>query len=78
MDERGKAKFVYRRYATPWETLRKLSRALPKASSYLKPEFSIQGLDRIAKLLSDTECARQMQEAKRKLFLGFRPERKSA
>jgi transposase InsO family protein len=78
VDERGKEKYVYRRYATPWETLRELSRALPEASSYLKPEFSIQSLDRIAKLLSDTECARQMQEAKRKLFLGFRQERRSA
>jgi transposase InsO family protein len=78
VDERGKEKYVYRRYATPWERLRELSLALPEASSCLKPEFSIQSLDRIAKLLSDTECARQMQEAKRKLFLGFRQERRSA
>src|ERR1700730_7739775 len=78
VDERGEEKYVYRRYATPCDTLRELSRALPEASSYLKPEFSIQSLDRIAKLLSDTECARQMQEAKRKLFLGFRQERRSA
>ena len=78
MDERGKEKYVYRRYATPWETLRELSRALPKASSYLKPELSIQSLDRIAAAQSDTESARGMQEAKRKLFLAFRQERKSA
>jgi transposase InsO family protein len=74
VDERGKEKYVYRRYATPWETLRELSRA----SSYLKPELSIQSLDRIAAAQSDTESARGMQEAKRKLFLTFRQERKSA
>lgn len=78
VDERGKEKYVYRRYATPWETLRELSRAWPKASSYLKPELSIQSLDRIAAAHSDTESARGMQEAKRKLFLTFRQERKSA
>jgi transposase InsO family protein len=78
VDERGKEKYVYRRYATPWETLRELSRALPQASSYLKPELSIQSLDRIAAAQSDTESARGMQEAKRKLFLTFRQERKSA
>jgi transposase InsO family protein len=78
VDERGKEKYVYRRYATPWETLRELSRALPKANSYLKPELSIQSLDRIAAAHSDTESARGMQEAKRKLFLTLRQERKSA
>ncbi len=78
VDERGKEKYVYRRYATPWETLRELSRAWPEASSYLKPELSIQSLDRIAAAHSDTESARAMQEAKRKLVLTFRQERRSA
>jgi transposase InsO family protein len=78
VDQRGKQKYVYRRYATPWETLRHLSSALPEAQTYLKPEFSIPALDRIATMHSDTESARHMQEAKRKLFLGFRQERKSA
>jgi len=78
VDERRKEKYVYRRYATPWETLHELSRALPKGSSYLKPELSIQSLDRIAAAHSDTESAKEMQEAKRKLFLTFRQERKSA
>jgi hypothetical protein len=32
----------------------------------------------MAKTHSDTECAKSMQEAKRKLFSGFREERKSA
>ena len=78
LDERGKEKYVYRRYATPWETLRELSCAWPTTKSYLKPELSIESLDRIAAAHSDTESARQMQEAKRKLFLAFRQERKSA
>lgn len=78
MDQRGKEKFVYRRYATPWETLRDLSRASKDAPGYLRPELSIQDLERIANTHSDTECARQMQAAKRKLFVGFRQERQSA
>jgi transposase InsO family protein len=77
-DARGKEKFVYRHYATPWETLRALSQALPEGQSHLKPELSIEKLDRMADQHSDTESARRMQEAKRKLFLGFRQERKSA
>jgi transposase InsO family protein len=77
-DSRGKQKFVYRRYVTPWEVLRELSRALPQAKSYLKPGLSIQGLDRFATAHSDTESARHMQAAKRKLFLGFRGKLKSA
>jgi hypothetical protein len=78
VDQRGKEKFVYKRYATPWETVRTLEPALPPGQSYLKPAVSIEGLDRIAQTHSDTQAARRMQEAKRKLFLGFRQERKSA
>lgn len=78
VDERGKEKFVYKRYATPWEILRTLERALPPGQSYLAPAVSIEDLDRIARVRSDTEAARRMQEAKRKLFLGFRQERKIA
>jgi transposase InsO family protein len=77
-DPGGKEKFVYRRYATPWEVLRQLACAAPEAEGYLTPGLSIQGLDRIANAHSDTESASLMQEAKRKLFLGFRQERKSA
>jgi hypothetical protein len=35
---------------------------------------SIESLDRMAQARSDTEAAPAMQEAKRKLFLGFRLE----
>ncbi len=78
VDQRGKEKFVYKRYATPWEALRTLEQAQPPGQSYLKPGVSIEGLDRIAQAHSDTQAASRMQEAKRKLFLGFRQERKSA
>ena len=77
-DPDGKEKYVYRRYVTPWEVLRELSQNLPQGQSYLKPTLSIPALDQMANLLSDTESARRMQEAKRKLFLSFRQERKSA
>lgn len=39
---------------------------------------TLQTLDQIAQAHSDTESARHMQEAKRKLFPGFRQERRSA
>jgi transposase InsO family protein len=79
VDARGKVKFVYRQYATPFQTLRTLEQAAPEGHSYLKPGFSIVSLDKIAAAHSDTEAARQMQKAKCNLFLGFaHQERKSA
>jgi transposase InsO family protein len=77
-DSRGKEKLVYRRYATPWEVLRELERASPHTKGNLKPGLSVEGLDHLAAAHSDTESARRMQAAKRKLFLGFSQERKSA
>ena len=50
----------------------------PDAKASLKPEHSIQSLDRMAREQSDTESARSMQDAKRKLFLILYQERKSA
>lgn len=76
-DAGGKEKFVYRRYATPWETLRELVSA-PEAQACLKPEHTVQSLERTAREQSDTESAKSMQEAKRKLFLRLYQERKSA
>jgi len=73
----GKEKFVYRRYATPWETLRGLVSA-PETQTRLKPELSIESLDQMASQQSDTESAKGMQEAKRKLFSTLYQERKSA
>jgi transposase InsO family protein len=77
-DPNGKQRYVYRRYSTPWEVLRERSQALPDGQSYLKPDLTIEALDQVAKAHSDTQSAQRMQEAKRKLFLGFRQARKSA
>jgi hypothetical protein len=79
VDARGKEKFVYKRYATPWEVLRALETELPEGQpSYLKPASNLAVLDRTVKAHSDTEAAQLMQAAKRDLFLGFRPQRKTA
>lgn len=66
-DAKGKQKRVYRRYQTPWETFQKL----PQAAKYLKPGQTIEALERIANAASDTAAARQMQQAKSKLFASF-------
>lgn len=73
LQTKGKVKKVYRWYATPWENLRRL----PGLAGYLKPEVTIESLDRLAHAQSDTTAAAEMQEAKRKLFASF-PQRRSA
>lgn len=65
---KGKLKRRYIWYATPWEMLR----SLPGVAGYLKPELTIEALDRVAATISDTRAAAQMQDAKRKLFASFR------
>jgi transposase InsO family protein len=66
LDERGKRRRRYKRedYATPYEKLK----SLPEAASYLKPGLSFAQLDRQAKAMSDTECARRMSAAKAELL----------
>jgi transposase InsO family protein len=66
-DAKGKQKRIYRHYQTPWETFQKL----PQASQYLKPGQTVGALQRLAKTASDTAAARQMQQAKGKLFASF-------
>ena len=70
----GKQKRVYRRYATPWEVFQQL----PQAARYLKPGQSLRAIGQMARAESDTAAARRMQEAKRKLFASFQPEKRSA
>jgi transposase InsO family protein len=65
---KGKLKRRYNWYATPWEMLR----SLPGVAGYLKPELTIEALDRVSGAASDTRAAARMQEAKRKLFASFR------
>ena len=64
----GKSKRVYPRYRTPYEILRQL----PQAETFLRPGLDWAELDRQAMLQSDTEAARDMQEAKRDLFTKIR------
>jgi hypothetical protein len=71
-DRKGKQRRTYRRYATPWEVLQQL----PGFVAYLKPGITAEGLQRMADARSDTNAARRMQEAKRKLFAGL--QKKSA
>ena len=63
-DAKGKQKRVYRRYETPWEIFRNL----PKVGKHLKPGQRLEELAQRAAAQSDTDCARRMQTAKRKLF----------
>lgn len=66
LDDRGKRRRQYKieDYATPYEKLK----SLPDAESYLKPGISFAQMDRVAKALSDTECAKKMSAAKAKLL----------
>jgi len=67
VDGKGKARRIYRWYATPWEILRQL----PDLPRYLKPEVLPAELEQQARRKSDTVAAREMQAAKRKLFASF-------
>ena len=64
----GKSKRVYPRYRTPYEILRQL----PAAEAFLRPGLDWAELDRLARMQSDTEAARDMQQAKRDLFANIR------
>ena len=64
IDEKGRQRRVYRRYQTPLETLL----ALPQPEQYLRPGLTVAVLQRIPGVVSDTEAAQRMQQAKRKLF----------
>lgn len=66
-DQKGEQRRVYRRYATPWELLQQS----PQFPGNLKPGVNPTDLARQAGRHSDTEAARRMQAAKRKLFAGF-------
>jgi transposase InsO family protein len=64
---KGKERRVYRWYATPWEILRQV----PDLARYLKPELTVEELNRRAARTSDTAAARRMQQEKQKLFASF-------
>ena len=65
-DARGKRKRIYKAedYATPYEKLK----SLPDAETLLKPGISLALLEVQATALSDTEYAKRMSAAKKKLL----------
>ena len=67
VDAKGRKRRRYRRYQTPLETLL----SLPNPQQYLRPGITLATLKRISKLRSDTEAARLMQQAKRRLFVSL-------
>lgn len=67
VDQKGRTRRIYRRYQTPLETLL----SLPRPAQYLRAGFTVDTLKHMAATSSDTEAARSMQEAKRKLFDQF-------
>jgi hypothetical protein len=66
LDARGKRTRQYKLedYATPYQKLK----SLPEAADYLKEGIGLEGLDRIAATMSDTEFAKKMSAAKAKLL----------
>jgi transposase InsO family protein len=67
VDQKGRTRRIYRRYQTPLETLL----SLLQPAQYLRAGFTVDALKHMAAASSDTEAARRMQEAKRKLFDQF-------
>jgi len=50
---------------------------LPGVAGHLKADVTIQDLERQARVQSDNDAAKEMQNAKQKLFASF-PQRRSA
>jgi hypothetical protein len=67
VDQKGRTRRIYRRYQTPLESLLRLT----QPAQYLRSGFTVDMLNHMAAASSDTEAARSMQEAKRKLFDQF-------
>ena len=63
-NEKGKIKKHYNEWKTPYEKFKSLN----NAKQYLKPEFSFDKLDIIAKEMSDNDFAIKMNKEKDKIF----------
>lgn len=64
VDNKGKIRKKYNQWMTPYEKFKSLN----NAEQYLKPDFSFAELDKDAYEKSDNEFAKEMDEAKKKLF----------
>ena len=71
VNAKGKARRVYRWYATPWEILRQL----PGLTGHLKEGVTIQQLEIQARAQTDSQAAESMQKAKEKLLQSFQDRR---
>lgn len=66
VDKKGKQKkmYPYENIMTPYDKLK----SLPNAKGYLKPRITFEELDKMALSVSDNDAAKNMNEAKQKLF----------
>ena len=66
IDKKGKQRkiYSYEHMMTPYDKLR----SLPNAEHYLKPGITFNDLEKLAKDKTDNQAAKEMQEAKRRLF----------
>jgi len=66
IDAKGKQRktYPYKAMMTPYEKLK----SLPDAKQYLKPDTTFTQLNDIAMAVSDNEAAKQLNEARKKLF----------
>ena len=64
IDKKGRKRVKYKQYRTPLESLL----GLKQPAQYLRPNLSLETLQRMAGAMSDTEAARRMQKAKDQLF----------
>ena len=75
IDAKGKIRKTYphNQIMTPWERLK----AIPTYETYLKPGITTQSLEHDANAMSDNDAARQVQQARKRLFHSFNRRSKS-
>ena len=66
IDAKGKIRKTYPhdQIMTPWDRLQ----TIPNYSNHLKPELTVQTLERQANAMSDNDAAMQLQKARKRLF----------
>ena len=69
IDAKGKIRKTYPhdQIMTPWDRLQ----SIPNYSDHLKPELTVQTLERQANAMSDNDAATQVQKARKRLFLSI-------
>jgi len=66
--------YPHHQIMTPWERLK----SIPAYQSFLKPVITSTALEITAHSMSDNESAKQVQQARQRLFQSFNPRSKSA